>query len=146
MVELLYKCLKQPEANADLYNFCEDALKQLDIADKTVAANFPLFFSLHLTYFFGFRMKDNYSEENGYLDLQEGGFINHQPGHTFFLEGEQAALTSQLLKVMQPEELADIKLHHETRRLLLLRYQEYYAIHISDFGIMKTLKVMAEVL
>ena len=25
MVELIYKCLKQPEANPDLFHFCEDA-------------------------------------------------------------------------------------------------------------------------
>ena len=61
MAELLHKCLKQPEANADLYNFCEESFLQLDRADKIVAANFALFFTLHLTHFFGFRMSDNYS-------------------------------------------------------------------------------------
>jgi DNA repair protein RecO (recombination protein O) len=55
-------------------------------------------------------------------------------------------LTSQLLKVMQPYELEELKLNHETRRKLLYRYQDYYALHIHDFGSMKTLPILHEVL
>ena len=146
MVELLQKCLKQPEANASLFNFSEEALLQLDKCSKKVAANFPLFFSLHLTHFFGFRMADNYDDENRFLDLQEGNFINHQPTHSYFIDGEKANITSQLLKVMQPYELEDFNLNHITRRQLLLHYQDYYALHISEFGQMKTLMVLHEVL
>ena len=95
----LQKCLKQPEANADLFNFCEEVLLQLDTCSKKVAANFPLFFALHLTHFFGFRMEDNFSDHNTFIDLQEGVFTDHQPAHPHFIEGEKAALTSQLLAV-----------------------------------------------
>ena len=146
MVELLQKCLKQPEANTNLFNFCEEALQELDKCNKKVAANFPLFFALHLTHFFGFRMADNYDAEDCYLDLQEGGFIDHQPVHPHFIGGEKAALTSQLLKVMQPYELEEFNLNHAIRRQLLLHYQDYYALHISEFGQMKTLMVLHEVL
>ena len=146
MAELLHKCLKQPEANADLYNFCEESFLQLDRADKIVAANFALFFTLHLTHFFGFRMSDNYSDNEVFLDLQEGSFINHQPAHPNFIDGKNAELTAQLLKVMQPHELEQFNLNGEIRRSLLLRYLEYYALHIHDFGQMKTLLVLHEVL
>lgn len=146
MAELLHKCLKQPEANADLYNFCEASFLELDQADKIISANFALFFTLHLTHFFGFRMIDNYSAENLFLDLQEGIFIDHQPTHPNFIEGKNAELTAQLLKVMQPDELEQFNLNGEIRRLLLLRYLEYYALHIHDFGQMKTLLVLHEVL
>ena len=146
MVELMQKCLKQPEANTDLFNFCEAALLQLDTAGKKVAANFPLFFALHLTHFFGFRMADNYDEQHCFLDLQEGSFIDHQPIHPHFIDGEKAVLTSQLLKVMQPYELEDFNLNHNIRRQLLLHYQDYYALHIPEFGQMKTLMVLHEVL
>jgi DNA repair protein RecO (recombination protein O) len=146
MAELLHKCLKQPEANADLYNFCEESFLQLDHANKTVTANFALFFTLHLTHFFGFRMIDNYSSDELVLDLQEGSFIDHQPTHPNFIDGKNAELTALLLKVMQPYELEQFNLNGEIRRLLLLRYLEYYALHIHDFGQMKTLLVLHEVL
>jgi DNA repair protein RecO (recombination protein O) len=145
MVELLTKSLKQPEPNSDLFHFAEDAFLHLDESDNAVTANFPLFFALHLAVFFGFRIYDRYSEQNQYLDLQEGNFASHKPAHPHFLEDKYAAVTSQLLKVMQPEELADIKLNHEFRRNLLHAYETYYAFHIQDFGRLKTLPVLREI-
>ena len=109
-------------------------------------ANLPLFFALHLPVHFGFRIADNFSEENRYLDLQEGSFVQEHPHHPYFLEEKQAAITSQLLKVMQPEELEDIKLNHDFRRQLLQQYETYYTLHIQDFGMMKSLPVLREVL
>ena len=146
MVELMQKCLPQPEQNTDLFYFCEDALLQLDAANKAVTANFALYFTLHLTHFFGFRMNDDYDAQQNVLDLQEGSFVTEQPTHPDFIDGENALITSQLLKVMQPYELEDIKLHHDTRRKLLLHYQVYYSLHIPNFGLMKTLMILHEVL
>ncbi|MFL5772605.1 MAG: DNA repair protein RecO, partial [Flavisolibacter sp.] len=48
MIELLTKCLKQPEGNNELFYFVEDALHHLDTATEKVTANFPLFFALHV--------------------------------------------------------------------------------------------------
>ncbi len=146
IVELMLKCLKQPEQNTALFYFCEDILIQLDNADKGVTANFALYFSLQLTHFFGFRMNDNYNEDENVLDLVEGNFVTQKPLHPHFIEGEYAHITSQLLKVMQPEELSQFRLHHNTRRKLLLLYHDYYTLHIPDFGGMKTLAVLQEVL
>ena len=146
MIELLQKCLKQPEQNSNLFYFCEEVLKQLDTAGKRVAANFALYFALQLTHFLGFKMNHAYTAQNHILDLQEGNFVTEQPTHPYFIYGENALLTSQLLKVMQPYELENFKVHHNTRRELLLSYQDYYALHITDFGQMKTLTVLREVL
>ncbi len=74
MVELLQKCLNQPEAQPELFHFMEDALQGLDQATPMVAANFPIFFALHLSHFFGFRMQDTYDETHIMLDLREGVF------------------------------------------------------------------------
>lgn len=146
MVELLTKCLKQPEANPELFHFSEDAFIHLDKSDETVTANFPSFFALHLAMLLGFRMNDNYSEKNIFFDLQEGKFVSERPSHLHFLEDKQASVTSQLLKVMQPQELEEIKLNHDFRRNLLFAYENYYALHIQDFGTMKTLPVLREIL
>ena len=146
VVELLFKCLKQPENNADLFNFCEDVLLALDKNTVRATANFPLFFALHLPYFLGFRISDNYSTENNILDLREGIFTNEAPQHPHFITDSGATVTSQILKVMQPYELDDMVLNQQIRRQLLLRYQDYYALHITDFGQMKTLVVLHEVL
>jgi DNA repair protein RecO (recombination protein O) len=146
MMELLYKLLKQPEQNADLFYFCEDVLLQLDEAPANIAANLPLFFTLHLSNFFGFKIDDNYSEENCFLDLQEGNFISERPHHTHFLSGDNAFLSAELLRIMMPNELGQLKMNKLKRRELLLKYMDYYTLHIPEFGTMKTLLIMQEVL
>lgn len=146
MVELLYKCLKQPEANADLFYFVEDSLQHLDKANHTVTANFPLFFALHLAVFFGFRISDEYSDVNCYLDLQEGTFVSDQPSHSFYLIDKEAHAVSQILKMMQPEELEQLSLNQDTRRRITNALEKYYALHISEFGSLKTLIVLKEVM
>src|SRR5688572_13024307 len=150
MVELLAKCLKQPEANADLFNFCEDALIHLDDSKEAVAANLPLFFALHLSGFFGFQPanpgKEVLNKNDLYLDLKEGMFSDRQPDHIHFIEGKQALVTAELLNTRRPAELEDIKLNQDFRRQLLQAYETYYALHIQDFGTMKTLPVLREVL
>ena len=95
MVELLLKCLKQPETNSELFHFVEDAFIHLDEADESVVGNYPLFFALHLASFFGLRIQDNYSNERQFLDLREGLFVSDRPRHPDFLEGEYSALTSE---------------------------------------------------
>ncbi len=146
MVELLQKSIRQPETNAELYYFIEDAFLHLDEASDSVLANFALFFSLHLTSFFGFRINDNYSVTNNILDLKDGTFISEVPPHPHYLEGDLSYNTSQLLKVMQPEELVQVRLNQGVRRRLLQAYQDFYALQVSDFGHMKTLPVLQEIL
>lgn len=150
MIELLQKTLKQPEQNIDLFYFCEDALQQLDDAPPAIAANFPLFFSLQLTQFFGFRFANPENaldtEQDIFLDLQEGVFTAERPSHNYFIEKEEALITAELLKIMQPHELNQVKLNHHKRRELLLKYMDYYALHIQDFGQVRTLQVLHEVL
>jgi DNA repair protein RecO (recombination protein O) len=146
MVELVTKCLKQPEANADLFYFTEDSLQHLDKANNIVTANFPLFFSLHLAVFFGFRISDEYSALNPYLDLEEGRFVSEQPMHAFYLADKEAQAVSTILKMMQPAELEQLHLNQDVRRRLTSSIEKYYALHVPEFGSLKTLTVLKEVM
>lgn len=146
MIELLNKCLKEPEENPDLFYFIEDAFLHLDNASTKVTANFSLFFALHLAVFFGFRVNDEFTQEHHYLDLEEGIFVATQPAHPNYLEGKMAEITSHILKVMQPEDLEDIALSGEFRRKLLNAYESFYALHIPEFGTLRTLPILREIL
>ena len=140
----------KPEENAELFYFCEDALQQLDQAEPAVTANFPLFFALHLSHFYGFRINNagpaQLQAKALWLDLMEGSFTEAEPPHSFYLQKEDALVTAELLQMMQPHELEQLKLNHHKRRYLLQKYLEYYALHIPEFGQMKTLPVLQEVL
>ena len=146
MVELLYKTLKQPEAQPELFDFCEDAFLALDDADNTVAANFALYFTLQLPQFFGFRIHNNYSDVNSFLDLQDGNFLPRPPAHQHYLDDVSAQLTSEILNVMQPAELHELRLNKDIRRKLLMKYEEYYRLHLPDFGVLRSLDILHEVL
>jgi len=150
LLELLHKSLKQPEPNPELFDFCEDSFQYLDLASAGAAANFALYFSLQLPQFFGFNIQqtdDSFDgEQEMYLDLLEGNFVDQKPQHLHFIQGEMAMLTLELLKAMHPTELEEFKLNKDIRRHLLTAYQQYYSLHIQDFGQMKTWKVLQEVL
>jgi len=146
MVELLQKCLKQPENNMALFQFAEDAFMQLDICAEPVTANFPLYFSLQLLPFFGFSISDNYSEKKQILDLQEGCFTEEASSQAYCLPGEYSAHLSLLLKAMHPDDLYDMKFNKHARRQMLIAMQTFYALHIPDFGQMKTVPVLQEIL
>jgi DNA repair protein RecO (recombination protein O) len=144
-IELLNKCLKEPEPNNELFYFVEDALLHLDEATPTVTANYPLFVALHLAVFFGFRINDEFSEAKHYLDLQEGVFTADQPRHSHYLQDREAEAVSHILKVMNPSELEDLKLNQDMRRRILTALEGYYALHVPEFGTLRTLPVLREI-
>jgi len=146
MVELLQKCLKQPEANPDLFHFCEDAFMQLDIAENEVVANFPIFFAMQLAQFFGSSIQDNYSEERNYFSVSEGNFTNKTLANDNFLATDVSYHFSQLLKVLHPAELKEIRLNKNIRKAILSGLESYYMFHIAEFGALKTLPVLRELL
>lgn len=146
MVELLHKCLKQPEPNPDLFYFCEDAFVQLDVGDPEITGNFPIYFALQLAYFFGLRLQDNYSEERNQFSISEGSFMSKHLQDENLLEAGISFHISQLLKALTPKDLEEIKLNKNIRKSILAALESYYSFHISDFGAMKTLPVLHEVL
>lgn len=146
MVELLQKCLKQPETNPDLFHFCEDALLQLDASDADITANFPIYFALQLAQFFGFTLQDNYSEKRRVFSISEGSFVDGTSLAPDHLSVATSSLISQLLKAIHPNELDQIKLNRNTRKEILQSIQSYYEWHIPDFGSMKTLPVLSAIL
>jgi DNA repair protein RecO (recombination protein O) len=146
MIELLQRTIKQPEPNQQLFGFIEDAFMHLDKCDDATAANFAIYFAINLSGFYGFRIEDRYSAGANILDLMEGRFVHDTPTHLHYLDEEHSKVISALLKVMQPSELNQVRLNQETRRIILHAIEKFYALHIQDFGSMKTLPVLEAVL
>ena len=145
MIELLSKCLKEPEPNNELFDFVEDAMIHLDKASVEVTANFPIYFAIHLANFFGFRISDEYSEGFNFLDLQEGVFTDKQPLHPYYIEENDAEDVAGFLKAIHPDDLSDIRMSRDARRRILAAMEKFYALHIAEFGSMKTLPVLREI-
>ena len=146
MVELLTKSIKQPESNADLYEFIEKNLLILDEADAAVTANLPLHFALHLARQLGFGIEDKDDEKKVILDMHDGRFTHHIPAHGNYLDGRLAAATADLLQMDNAVSLYRIKLNKQIRQQLLKACEQFYLYHISDFGHLKTVPVLEAVL
>ncbi|HLX90230.1 MAG TPA: DNA repair protein RecO [Puia sp.] len=146
IVELLAKCLKQPEQNEELFQFVESALIRLDASSDQEMANYPLFFAANLAAFLGIRIQDNYAEDNRFLDLQEGRFVQSRPGHLYFIGEPFSELFSKVLKITSADELGGLKMNRDTRRVLIGTFQNYYALHVPDFGTLKSLPVLQTVI
>jgi DNA repair protein RecO (recombination protein O) len=148
-MEVLGQTIREPETNPDLFDFCEDCLHALDEAESTVMANLSLHFLLQLPRFFGFQLEqpDPAQEQDlSILDLQEGVFTREMPAHGQYIEGRMVKLTAELLKVMQPDELNEIPMNRDDRKLLLQAYLRFYALHLPEFRKIRSLAVLQEVL
>ncbi|MDE3234600.1 MAG: DNA repair protein RecO [Bacteroidota bacterium] len=146
IVELLQHSIKQPEANPELFYITEEALLQIDDCSAATLANMPLYYSLQLAAELGFRMQGQYSAQTPFFDLQEGCFVPQAPQHPQYLQDEQAAFTSQIVNAGNITALGHLLLNRNTRRALLHSFKNYFALHIADFGDLRSLTILQEVL
>lgn len=145
IVEMLQHSLKQPEANPELFYMVEDTLKQLDNGNSALVANLPLYFSLHLAGELGFRIQGVYNTLTNVLDLQEGQFVDRKPLHTYYIETHLAEATSWLLSINFYSDLENIHFSRKIRQDLIKAYQNYIALHVQDFGEIKTLAILEQI-
>ena len=59
---------------------------------------------------------------------------------------ELAQQVSDILKIMQPQELEQVFLNQDVRRRITHALEQYYAFHIPEFGSLRTLPVLREVM
>ncbi len=146
MVEMLSRSIKQSETNEELFRFAEQNLLILDDTPVAVTANMPLHFALNLASHLGFRIENNFSALRPVLDLRDGRFVESPPGHALYTEGRLSEITSELLATENAVTLYRIKLNQSLRRQLLQAYEQFFIYHIADFGFLRTVKVLEEVL
>jgi len=142
MVELITKCIRQPEENPDLYDWLEDRFVQLDSCSNETAARFAIHFAWALAARLGFAVDGSYSADTPVLDLQEGCFIAEAPQHGRHLSGIAAQQCSQLISLQSANDAGNIAPTRPERRTLLKAALQFYEYHIPDFGAMKTVSVL----
>lgn len=146
MIETLQHTLKQPEANPELFYLIEDSLKQLDKGSAALTANMPIYFSLHLASELGFGIQGVYSSSTPVIDLHEGNFVSEIPNHSYYAANETAKAISQFLAVKFYNDLERIELNGTQRRQIISALHQFIALHVQDFGEIRSLAIMQEVL
>lgn len=146
LIELLLKSLKEPEANFDMFSFCESALIRLDSASDAVTANYPLYFSLHLPAFMGFQITNNFSEINCIFDIREGSFTKDEAFAAEYASKAESRVLHKFLSAGAQKDIEEIKLNGKIRKDLLDVVHAFYCWHLPEMGVMKTPAILSEIL
>jgi DNA repair protein RecO (recombination protein O) len=141
--EVLCKAVKEEEANQQLFDFLFHGIQILDM-HAHASSCFHLNFLIQLSRYLGFYPMENYSEENSVFNLQEGAFQSSVPLHPFYIEGTLSALFYQLIKT-SVDFSSEVKMQAEEKRMLIEKIIQYYSLHISAFGEIKSHKVLEEI-
>lgn len=142
IAELLYKTLKQPEAEMHLYDFLEQVILKLEQNNGDIA-NFHLVFMMKFSGYLGFEPNQ---EEKGarHFDLMNGIFLINKPLHSHFLSSETTQIFSALLH-LPFDTSSTLVLSREKRNELLNVMIEYYKLHVPEFYGLNSVSVLREI-
>ncbi len=143
MNELLYRSIKGEMPDKKLFAFISQSIEELDSGSQQTAL-YPILFSLRLAGFLGFEPQNNFSEAEGFFDMQEGEFCSQCPDHPYYIASPYSKYLSELLST-DPETPFPY-FDHASRMFLLERVLEYFRLHLPAFGEMKSHHILSTVL
>lgn len=142
LCEVLYKVLRRHSGeDPALFGYIFSSLEWLDNHEGAIA-NFHLFFLMGLTRYLGF-YPDTRLPRGRYFDLQQGQFGDTEPPHGYYLRPALALPWKQLCEGGYSA-LPALQLSGEERQHLLTGILEYYALHIEDFGQLRSYEILQE--
>lgn len=142
IAELLYKTLKHPEPENDLFDFLQQAILILNEKEGSIA-NFHLVFAMHLCQHLGIKPNGDLANPV-YFDLMNGVFVQYPPQHEHIMTPEITKLFLQLTR-LSFDDMEQLKLSRENRNNLLSSIIEYYKLHIPEFYGLNSLAVLHEI-
>ncbi|MDC8000930.1 DNA repair protein RecO [Aequorivita todarodis] len=137
--EMLKNCIREEEANEELYGFLEHAFQWLDQTDEV--ANFHIFFLLQLSMHLGF-YPDASNIDEAYFNIVEGNFQALSTSN-YCLEGPQIENFKKFFTV-NIETLHTVKLSKKARQNLLELILAYYSFHVQGYQKPKSLAVLMQ--
>jgi DNA repair protein RecO (recombination protein O) len=144
IAEILYKVLREEEANDELFDFLFHAIQLLDLQ----TLNYSVFhhtFLLQLTKYLGFFPHGAYSTATPIFNLSDGLFQSTAPIHPYYLTSTSAEKISLLLNASF-EKAAQLGFPYELRKEMLQNILLYYKLHLHNFGELRSLAVLEEVM
>ncbi|MGI8892441.1 MAG: DNA repair protein RecO [Bacteroidia bacterium] len=142
--EVLIKVLKEEEHDQSLFDFLFHAIQILDLTTDS-CSNFHLQFLVSLSRFAGFYPLGTYNESDRYFDMMEGKFVPLVSGHPHVISDPYCKAFYNLT-ISSFKKNEEIKINHYERKILLTALLDYYRLHISNFGIIRSQHILEEVL
>lgn len=139
--ELLYRLVREPLDDQNLYGFVERSIIDLDNMEKGVA-NFHLWFLVHFAFFMGYSFPEKY-HSGQWLDIKSGEHTSWQPMHTLRIAPEYAEILHRLNMVALTD-VNSIALSRVERVPLLHALVDYYSYHCDTMNNVKSIGIMSE--
>ncbi|GHT32888.1 DNA repair protein RecO [Bacteroidia bacterium] len=136
LAEVLQHCLRETECNAPLFNFLVNSILRLETMEEGIA-NFHLVFMLNLSAYLGFYPNYDNKAANTFFDQMNGCFLYDKPLHRHFLPIEESNLLKDFL--INGCETACTRTQ---RNRLLDELLDYYRLHLTHFGEIKSCAVL----
>ena len=140
--EVLYKCLREEQADEPLFNFILESINYLDQTEKK-CNNYHLVFLVQMCHYLGFMPVSNYSNYHKYFYYREGLFDNFK-SENIMMDEEQSKLFAQLIN-LNFDNMELLSLHTNARNKLLENILFYYSQHLPSFKDIQSLEILAEV-
>ncbi len=140
MNEVLYKSVKEEEANQSLFDFIFNAVHLLDLREKP-GSDFHLLFLMQLTKYLGFYPRENFSSSTSVFNLQDGIFQSGLPAHSFYIEHPLSEYFYLIIK-SSLNFSDDLKIPVLFKRQLIEKLLDYFQLHVSGFENIKSHKVL----
>jgi DNA repair protein RecO (recombination protein O) len=140
--EVLYKCLREEQADEPLFNFIIESINYLDSTEKK-CNNYHLVFLVQMCHYLGFMPVSNYSSYHKYFYYREGLFDNFKSDN--IMMDEDLSRTFAQLIHLNFEHMEELELHTNARNKLLENILFYYAQHLPTFKDIKSLEILAEI-
>jgi len=144
LAEVLYKCLREEEANQELFEFIYHSMIWLDLTDSGIS-NFHIWFLFRLTRYLGIYPSEENSLISNFFDLQSARFVSHEPVHNQFADKQITVLFSKLFEV-DLSSVGTLNYSHSERQMVLEKILEFYQIHFDSLGTIKSLEILKEVM
>jgi DNA repair protein RecO (recombination protein O) len=153
--ELVYKAIREEEANPELFGFLWQVCLRLDETEESVSF-FHLLFSLQLMHHLGIFPQDNYSPYFNVFNMREGLFQASIPGHPHYLDAGNSLLFHNLIATWGGGGGRDVacyvptyvpaNMSFETRNQLLETILVYYQLHLPGFRGVQSHHILHDVL
>jgi DNA repair protein RecO (recombination protein O) len=143
--EFLAKVLSEENDQPQLFNFIKKALTSLD-QTKENPANFHIAFLMEFSAHLGFKPQLYGKVDADFFDLILSDLSNFAPNHAHFIEKEEL-LWWQEIEHHGFDNWTKISLRNsEMRRQILDSLLDFFRLHLHDFGTLKSLSVLRDVL
>ena len=142
--ELLYKSIREEEANRELFDYLWKSCLLLDCSENSLNC-FPLVFTAELTQFLGIHPQPEYSENKPVFNLNESQFQAVVPEKDAYVIPDHGKFFHSLITT-PIENQSSLHFKPAVRRSLLDSLLLYYQIHLPGFKPMNSHHILHSVL